>query len=103
MIAAALGAGFFYLYVTPPTYTAHAQIITDIRKGQFFENKSLIADTPVDSNQVENQLLILSSDTLAIAVIKDLHLLENRRIRWIKSAGRTDFGRSALTRRYRFV
>jgi succinoglycan biosynthesis transport protein ExoP len=73
----AMGIGFLYLLTTPPTYTAQAKIIIDMRKGQFFQQQSLLADAPMDSTQIESQILILKSEILATSVIKKLHLIED--------------------------
>ena len=72
ILAAAAGLG--YLLITPPTYTAYAKVIADVRKGQFFQQQSLIADAPIDSAQLESQLQILKSENVAKAVIDKLDL-----------------------------
>jgi polysaccharide biosynthesis transport protein len=73
----AISTGVLYLHFATPTYTAHVKIITDVRKGQFLRQQSVLADAPVDSAQLANQLLILRSESIAKAVIDELHLLEN--------------------------
>jgi polysaccharide biosynthesis transport protein len=72
----AIGAGVLYLHFAPPIYTAHAQLLTDIRKGQFLQKQSVLADTPVDAAQLESQLQILKSESIATSVIRDLNLAE---------------------------
>jgi polysaccharide biosynthesis transport protein len=68
--------GYIYLRVTPAQYTAHATMVIDTRKGQFFQTQSILADAPNDSAQVESQVQIVKSETVAVSVIKDLHLTE---------------------------
>lgn len=69
--------GLSYLLATPSTYTSQARIITDTRKGQFFKQQSLLADAPIDSTQIESQILILKSGNIAASIIKKLHLTED--------------------------
>jgi len=73
----AISTGVLYLHFATPIYTAHAKIVTEVQKGKFLRGQSVLADTPVDSAQLANQLLILRSESIAKAVIDDLHLLEN--------------------------
>jgi succinoglycan biosynthesis transport protein ExoP len=69
-------AGVLYLHFATPIYTAHAKIVTEVQKGKFFRGQNVLADTQVDSAQLANQLLILKSESIAKAVIDDLHLLD---------------------------
>jgi polysaccharide biosynthesis transport protein len=73
----ASSAGVLYLHFATPIYTAHAKIVTEVQKGKFLRGQTVLADTPIDSAQLANQLLILKSESIAKAVIDDLHLLEN--------------------------
>jgi polysaccharide biosynthesis transport protein len=70
--------GLIYLQHTPPRYTAHAAMIIDTRKGQLFQNQSILADGPIDLAGVESQVQIVKSENVAASVIKDLHLTEMR-------------------------
>lgn len=72
----AVAMGVIYLRRTPPKYTAHATMIIDTRKGQFFQQQSILADAPTDSAGVESQVQIVKSENVAVSVIKDLHLTE---------------------------
>jgi polysaccharide biosynthesis transport protein len=72
----AVAMGVIYLRHTPPRYTAHATMIIDTRKGQVFQNQSILADAPIDLAGIESQVQIVKSENVAASVIKDLHLTE---------------------------
>ncbi len=74
LLASAVGG--FYLFTTPPSYTASATMIMDPRKGQFFQQQSVLGDTPVDSAWIDSQIgkLSLERDQVALTVAKSLHL-----------------------------
>jgi len=77
IIAASLCLGLLYMIATPSSYTATATLIIDTRKNQLFQQQSVLGDIPIDSAAVESQVQILKSETIALAVIKDLHLTED--------------------------
>src|SRR5215469_6964278 len=68
--------GLIYLQHTPPRYAAHAAMIIDTRKGQVFQNQSILADGPIDLAGIDSQVQIVKSENVAASVIKDLHLTE---------------------------
>src|ERR1700688_3065556 len=70
LITIAIGA--IYLAVTPPTYTAKAQIIIDRGKSSFLQQQSIVGDVPIDSAQIENQISILESERIASLTVKKL-------------------------------
>ena len=72
----AVAMGVIYLRHTPARYTAHATMIIDTRKGQVFQNQSILADAPIDLAGIESQVQIVKSENVAVSVIKDLHLTE---------------------------
>ena len=72
-----LGLGGLYLFNAKPVYTATATLIIDSRKNQLFQQQSVLGDIPIDSASVESQVQILKSETIADAVIKDLHLTDD--------------------------
>ena len=76
-IVAVLGIGALYLFNAKPVYTATASLIIDSRKNQLFQQQSVLGEIPIDSASVESQVQILKSETIAISVIKDLHLAED--------------------------
>ena len=69
--------GFLYLLTTPPSYTATATMIIDTKRVQLFQQQSMFNDMPFDTGAVESQVEILKSETIALAVIKQLHLTED--------------------------
>src|ERR1700754_1390134 len=71
------GLGVLYLFNAKPVYTATASLIIDSRKNQLFQQQSVLGDIPIDSSSVESQVQILKSETIALAVIKDLHLQDD--------------------------
>jgi polysaccharide biosynthesis transport protein len=74
----ATSIGITYLRITPPTYTAKAQIIIDRGKSSpFLQQQAMFPDMPVDNAQVESQSLILTSQRIAASAVKNLHLTED--------------------------
>jgi polysaccharide biosynthesis transport protein len=72
---ATLGCGIVYLLTTTPRYAGHAVIVIDPHKTQLFQqNGSPLSDFPIDSATVDTQIEILTSENIALAVIKELHL-----------------------------
>jgi polysaccharide biosynthesis transport protein len=76
LVTASIGAT--YLWITPPTYTAKAQILIDRSKSAFLQQQQTVfSDTPMDPAQVESQIQILASERIAASVIKTLHLTDD--------------------------
>jgi succinoglycan biosynthesis transport protein ExoP len=76
--ACALAIGTAYLIVTPPQYTATATLVIDASKMRVLQNQQQpVGDTPLDTTQVETQVEVLKSAKLALAVIKELNLIED--------------------------
>jgi polysaccharide biosynthesis transport protein len=71
-----IALGMIYLRTTPPQYTANATMVMDTRKGQFFQQQSILADAPSDMAGLESQVEIVKSENVAVSVIKNLHLTE---------------------------
>jgi polysaccharide biosynthesis transport protein len=71
-----LAIGVFYVRTRPLKFTAHATMIIDTKRGQFFQQQSILADTPIDMAAVESQVQIVKSEGVAVSVIRDLHLTE---------------------------
>ena len=72
-----LALGAVYLLTAPPRYTAHAVIVIDTHKTQFSQALSPFGDMPIDSQTVDTQIEILTSESVGLSVIKDLHLTED--------------------------
>jgi succinoglycan biosynthesis transport protein ExoP len=66
--------GIVYVFTTPPTYTATADLLIDTSQTRMFQQQSTIADMPVDTGTVESQVEILKSHDIAQAVIKKLNI-----------------------------
>ena len=66
-----------YLSVTPPTYTAQARVLLENRKAQFVQEQSLLAEQIFNMSQIETQLEIIKSRSIALAVIKRLNLADD--------------------------
>jgi succinoglycan biosynthesis transport protein ExoP len=64
-----------YLVTTPPSFTAEAKLMIDTRKVQLFQQQSVLGEIPPDPWSVDTQVEILQSENVALAVIKDLHLI----------------------------
>lgn len=69
----AIGLGVFYLYVTPPTFSARTTIIIDRGKVQA-QLGGMHRELPVDSVEVDGQIQLIKSEAVAQAVAKKLDL-----------------------------
>ena len=79
--AITIAMGFIYLFTTPPSYTATATMIIDTKKVQLFQQQSMFTEAPMDLGAIESQVEILKSESIALAVIKKLHLDEDPEFR----------------------
>lgn len=77
VVALTVAASVIYLRMTPPTYTAQAKVLFANPKAEYFQQQSILADSPLDRAQFENQLQILKSKAIAIAVINQLKLADD--------------------------
>lgn len=75
--ALAVATSVIYLRITPPTYTAQVQILSENPKAQFLQQQSLLAEPGGGTAQIETQLLILKSQAIAISVINQLKLTDD--------------------------
>lgn len=66
-----------FLMTAPKRYTSTAALIIDSRKMQGLQQQPVGSDTPIDSSMVDSQVEILKSETIALAVIKDLRLVDD--------------------------
>jgi exopolysaccharide transport family protein len=69
-----VGAGLIYLRITPPTYTATAQIIMGTQSAPFIQQQSMFADRAIDSPQLESQIQIVKSRAIASKIVDELEL-----------------------------
>jgi succinoglycan biosynthesis transport protein ExoP len=70
--------GIIYLLTATPSYTASVSMIIDSNKVQLFQQQqAMFNDLPMDAGAVESQVEVLKSESIALAVIKQLHLTED--------------------------
>ena len=70
--------GIIYLLTATPSYTASASMIIDTNKVQLFQQQqSMFNNLPMDASAVDSQVEVLKSESIALAVIKQLHLTED--------------------------
>jgi succinoglycan biosynthesis transport protein ExoP len=69
--------GIIYLRVTPPIYTAQAEILFDRGNRPVVQQESILADAPFDSSFFESQIQILQSERVALLVIRKLDLMKD--------------------------
>jgi succinoglycan biosynthesis transport protein ExoP len=73
-----LALGTVYLFTAPTRYTGEAVLIIDTHKVQLLQQQSVVGDfAAVDSTTVDTQVEILKSESIALSVIKELHLTED--------------------------
>jgi polysaccharide biosynthesis transport protein len=73
-----LGLAVVYCFTTPPFYTAEAVLLIDSHKLDLFQQQApLGVDLPLDTAMVDSQVEILNSESIALSVIKDLHLADD--------------------------
>jgi succinoglycan biosynthesis transport protein ExoP len=75
--SACLILAVLYLFTAAPKFTSTASMVIDTRKVQLFQQQSVLGDIAVDSATVETQVEILKSENISLAVIRDLHLIED--------------------------
>lgn len=77
IVAACVILALLYLFTAAPQFTSTASMVIDTRKVQLFQQQSVLGDIAVDSATVETQVEILKSENISLAVIRDLHLIED--------------------------
>ena len=63
-----------YIVLATPLYTGTATILLDTKMNQSLQKQDIIGETPVDTSLVDSQVEILTSESIALAVIKQLNL-----------------------------
>src|ERR1700726_4610109 len=66
--ALAFTASVIYLRVTPPTYTGQVKVLVANPRAQFVP-QSMLAESPLDGEQLETQIEILKYKAIATSVI----------------------------------
>ncbi|MDA9405936.1 polysaccharide biosynthesis tyrosine autokinase [Bradyrhizobium sp. CCBAU 45384] len=77
IVSACVILALLYLFTAAPQFTSTASMVIDTRKVQLFQQQSILGDVAVDSATVETQVEILKSENISLAVIRDLHLIED--------------------------
>ncbi|MGY3363860.1 uncharacterized protein involved in exopolysaccharide biosynthesis [Bradyrhizobium sp. GM2.4] len=77
IVSACVILGLLYLFTAAPQFTSTASMVIDTRKVQLFQQQSVLGDIAVDSATVETQVEILKSENISLAVIRDLHLIDD--------------------------
>lgn len=68
--------GSVFLLTAPKRYTATTALMIDSRRMQGLQQQQGGNDSTIDSGMVDSQVEILKSETIALAVIKDLRLMD---------------------------
>ena len=76
LFVAALGlaAGIIYLSVTPPIYTAQTSVYIDLHKNPIDQQAGIFGNDPIE---IESQIQLIKSKTIALSVIKKLELMND--------------------------
>jgi polysaccharide biosynthesis transport protein len=74
--ALVLSLAVIYLRVTPPTFTATAQVMLDVRKSQLDDQRPL-NDGQLSSPQIESFVQVVKSENVISAVVKSLRLYDD--------------------------
>ena len=75
---ATLGLALAYIMTTPPRFTATSTILIDTRKNQLLgTQQQVVGDQLLDASGVESQVEILKSESIALAVIRELKLADD--------------------------
>src|SRR3954454_8371568 len=77
IVSACLLLALLYLFTAAPQFTSTASMVIDTRKVQLFQQQSVLGDIAVDSATVETQVEFLKSENISLAVIRDLHLIDD--------------------------
>ncbi|WP_370988252.1 polysaccharide biosynthesis tyrosine autokinase [Bradyrhizobium sp. DN5] len=77
IVSACVILALLYLFTAAPLFTSTASMVIDTRKVQLFQQSSVLGDLAVDSATVETQVEILKSENISLAVIRDLHLIDD--------------------------
>jgi len=77
IVSSCIILALLYLFTAAPRFTSTASMVIDTRKVQLFQQQSVLGDIAVDSATVETQVEILKSENISLAVIRDLHLIDD--------------------------
>jgi len=77
IVSACVILALLYLFTAASQFTSTASMVIDTRKVQLFQQQSVLGDIAIDSATVETQVEILKSENISLAVIRDLHLIND--------------------------
>jgi polysaccharide biosynthesis transport protein len=78
VLASCIALAGAYFFTAPPKFSSMAELIVDSRKSQQLQQQSpLGVEVPLDSATVDSQVEILKSENVALAVIRDLRLIDD--------------------------
>ena len=69
-----IGAGLIYLRIAAPTYTAQASLVVDLHRNPIAQQEGIFSNDPIE---IESQIQIIKSDSIASAVIQKLQLMND--------------------------
>lgn len=72
-----IALGILYVVTAPRSFTAQATTMIDARKAQLFQLQPTMSDAASDSTVMASEVEVLSSENIALAVIKKLHLADD--------------------------
>src|SRR5262245_19616763 len=81
IVLSVLGLGVGYLVTTPSEFTAVALLLLDSRRTAVKAEQASPAESGYDPARVESQVQLLRTDTIALSVIRDLHLTDDPEFR----------------------
>jgi capsular exopolysaccharide synthesis family protein len=76
-----VAAAIFFIYTAEHKFTARAQILIDPYTTQILRDPSAASDRSLDTAQVEGQIAVLRSESLAFSVIERLKLTQDSEFR----------------------
>jgi polysaccharide biosynthesis transport protein len=74
---AVMALTLLYALTAVPEYTAVANLVLDAHKVQVFKDAPVVNDAAVDAAQIESQVEIIRSETVARSVVRNLKLSED--------------------------
>lgn len=77
VVSSCLILASLHLITAAPLFTSTASMVIDTRKVQLFQQQSNLGDLAIDAGTVETQVEILKSSNVSLAVIRDLHLIDD--------------------------
>ncbi|WP_457094135.1 AAA family ATPase [Microvirga sp. P5_D2] len=73
-LLACLALGAVIYLITPPLYTASSRLLLDRQPSNFFQQGSVPGQAAPDPVEIQNQIEVIKSDKIALAVIDKLQL-----------------------------